>query len=328
MSMLASLQLFLLAALFFAMFASVAASAGVPLVRRLLKDSPPPARYRGLLLLAASPIIVTVAGMAAALTPSVLGLVWPTYDHCLVHGGTHAHLCFVHLPEQVGGPVSWLVLLAALVFLGSRAALGIAGLVRAARVCSRLVAHGIHDPRHSAFVLPMPSPLCLSVGILEPKTVLSEGFLRAVDAEQLEAVLVHEQAHATRRDALSLAVARATTFLMLPHTRRQLLEELALAAEQSCDEAAARAIGDRLTMAEVILKVERLVAVPHGVGPLAVSFGGTAIPLRVAALVDPPRIERRRSALTIFIVCACLAVGASSDELHHLAETVVGVLVH
>jgi Zn-dependent protease with chaperone function len=328
MSTLASLQLFVLAALLFAAFASVLASASVPLMRRLLANLPPHMRYRWLWLLAALPLIATIVGMAAALTPSLLGLIWPAYDHCLVHAGTHGHLCFAHLPNEVGGPASWLVLAAAVAFLGGRAAWGIAGLVRAARVCSRLLARGVHEPRLSASVLPTAAPVCLSIGVLKPKTVLSEGFLRAVDAAQLEAVLVHEQEHANRRDALSLLVARATTALMLPSARGQLLGELALAAEQSCDEMAARAIGDRLTMAEVILKVERLLSVPGAVAPLAASFGGTAIPLRVAALVEPPRSERQRSVLPIFIVCALLAVGAVSEQLHHLAETAVGVLVH
>jgi hypothetical protein len=91
---------------------------------------------------------------------------------------------------------------------------------------------------------------------------------------------------------------------------------------------AARAIGDRLTMAEVILKVERLLSVPGAVAPLAASFGGTAIPLRVAALVEPPRSERQRSVFPIFIVCVLLALGAVSEQVHHLAETAVGFLVH
>jgi hypothetical protein len=304
------------------------ASAGVPLLRRLLRNLPPPARYRRLWLLAASPLLATVAGMAAALTPSLLGLVWPAYDHCLVHGGTHAHLCFAHLPQEVGGPASWLVLAAAVGFLAARAALGIAGLRRAGRVCSRLLAHAVHQPRLSASVFPSVLPVCLSVGILKPKTVLSEGFVRAISAEQLEAVLLHEQAHANRRDALLLLVARATTALMLPRPRAQLLDELALAAEQSCDEMAARAIGDRLTMADVILKVERLLSAPPAVAPLAASFGGNAIPLRIAALVAPPRRERHRSVLAISIVCALLAMAAASEQLHHLAETAVGALVH
>jgi Zn-dependent protease with chaperone function len=328
MSTLASLQLFGLAALLFAAFASVLASVGVPLMRRLLENSPPHVRYRWLWLLAASPLLATIVGMAAALTPSLLGLIWPVYDHCLIHGGTHAHLCFAHLPNEVGGPVSWLVLSAAVAFLGGRAAWGIAGLVRAARVCARLLAHSVPDPLLSAAVIPTAAPICLSIGILKPKTVLSEGFLRAVDAAQLEAVLVHEQEHANRRDALSLLVARATTALMLPRARSQVLGDLALAAEQSCDETAARAIGDRLIMAEVILKVERLLSVPRAIAPLAASFGGTAIPLRVAALVEPPRSERQRSVLTILVVCALLAVAAVSEQLHHLAETAVGVLIH
>ncbi len=329
MSVVASLQLFLLAALLFALLGSAIASVAVPVVHRLTVNAAPDARHRTLLVLATLPAVFIVVAMVATVAPSVLGLVWPGYDHCLAHGGSHAHLCFVHLPEQAGGLASWSLLAAALLFLAVRAAVGIARVRGAARVCARLLSHGVEEPRLSARVVPTSSPLCVSVGLLHPETVLSAGFLRGVDAGQLEAVLVHERAHAARRDALSRTVASATTVLMLPSARQRLLRELELSAEQSCDEAAAVAIGDRLTMAEVILKVERLLGeVPPGLTPVAVPFGGTTIPLRIAALLAPPKVSRQTVLGKAFVVCALVAVLGASDPLHHLTETVVGLLVH
>jgi Zn-dependent protease with chaperone function len=329
MSVVASLQLFLLAALLFALFASAVASVAVPLVHRMTRDAAPDARHRALLLLATFPALFILVALVATVAPSVLGLVWPAHDHCLVHGSGHAHLCFVHLPQHTGGLASWILLAAALGFFGTRAALGVARVRGAARMCARLLSHGVEAPALSAKVLPTPSPLCVSVGLLQPETVLSEGFLKGVDAGQLEAVLLHERAHAARRDALSRTIASATTILMLPSARERLLRELELSAEQSCDETAAVAIGDRLAMAEVILKVERLLGdVPHGMAPLAVPFGGTTIPLRVAALLAPPKTDRQTFLVKSLAVCALVAVVGASDHLHHLTETVVGILVH
>jgi hypothetical protein len=117
--------------------------------------------------------------------------------------------------------------------------------------------------------------------------------------------------------------------LMFPSARKWLLRELELSAEQSCDESAALAIGDRLTMAEVILKVERLLGeVPPGLTPVAVPFGGTTVPLRVAALMAPPKVSRQAVPGKTLVVCALVAVVGASDPLHHLTETVVGFLVH
>jgi hypothetical protein len=115
---------------------------------------------------------------------------------------------------------------------------------------------------------------------------------------------------------------------MWPSARRRVLQALEIAAEQSCDEAAARTIGDRLAMAEVILKVERLLQpLPRGLGPLALSFGGTAVELRVSALLESPRTEHRSIAV-VLLALLLVALFAASEPLHHLTETLLGTLTH
>jgi Zn-dependent protease with chaperone function len=329
MSVLGALQLVLLAALLFAVVAGVAASLGLPLVLRATQGVEPGARHRALVRLAVLPPLLAIAGVLSTLAPSLLGLVWPDFDHCLAHGGSHAHLCLVHCPPDVGNAVCWAVLLVASATLAGRGAKGTLGLLRARRLGAELLAHASRDPRLAAEVVPSEVPFCLSVGVFKPATLLSRGFLGSVDARELEAVLRHEQAHADRRDTLVRLISEVATVFMLPGARARLLAELEISAEQSCDDLAARAIGDRLTMAEIILKVERLLGrAPSDLLPLAASFGGTAVPLRVRALLEPAREDAPGAIPSVVLLLSLLVVFAATQPLHHATETVLGTLTH
>jgi Zn-dependent protease with chaperone function len=328
MSVLGALQLVLLAALGFAVASGILVTMATPLAIRLTAQAAPESRHRWLLLVALSPVLLPAAGVLATLTPSLLGLIWPDFDHCLGHGG-HAHLCFVHLPAHLGNEVSWAVLFCSVVLLGARVVRGIIGLRRGSSWTSSLLSRAVANPALSARVLPIDAPLCLSVGVLRPATVVSRGFVASVNADDLAAVLVHERTHAKRKDTLVRLFARAATPFMLPWVRARLLAEIELAAERSCDEAAARSIGDRLTMAEVILKVERLVsAMPHPLRTVTASFGGTAVPARVAALLEPPRPDVKGAALPVCVGAVLVALFAASEPLHHVTETILGTLTH
>jgi Zn-dependent protease with chaperone function len=328
-SAVSAFQLVFLEFLTFAVVAGVVASLAVPFALKGTARWAPPLRHRALVLLALSPVILALAGVIATLAPSLLGLIWPEFDHCLVHPGTHVHLCLVHLPQNAGNVGSWLVVLGATAALSIGASKAFIALHGASRLGSRLVAVGSHEPRLSAHVLPISQPLCLLVGIVRPRIVVSEGLVRSVTSEELRAVLLHEQAHASRRDTLVRAVSRATTVFLWPSARDRLLSAIEVSAEQSCDEAAARAIGDRLTMAEVILKVERLLhATPVGLRPLAISFGGTAVPARVAALLEPSPSGRRAVEPMALLLLVLVAVFAASSPIHHGTETLLGALFH
>jgi len=327
-SVIGALHLVLLEALVFALVAAGLTSLAVRSVPKRIAAWSPASRHRAWLVLASAPMVLSLAGVLATFVPSLLGLVWPEYDHCLVHPGTHVHLCLVHLPKHLGNVGSCLVLLAAAVVLSARAGNAVIGLTRASRLRSRLLAQGAHEPDLSAWVLPTKQPLCLSAGVFRPAVVVSEGLLGAVTREQLGAVLAHERAHATRNDTLFRLLARAATVFMWPAARRRVLQAIEVAAEQSCDEAAARVIGDRLAMAEVILKVERLLhPMPGGLAPLALSFGGTAVELRVSALLESPRTEHRSIAV-VLLALLLVALFAVSEPLHHLTETLLGALTH
>jgi Zn-dependent protease with chaperone function len=323
----AVLELVFWAWLAVAVVASVLVSAVSPLARRAADHFAPDARHRALLVLAVSPVLLATALVLAVMSPSLLALAWPAFDHCLVHPG-HVHLCLVHLPERWNSPVLLVSLTFVSTFLVGKAALGIRELVRASRLGSRLVARASAAHDLGALVLPTAQPLCLLVGLFRPSILVSKGFLDSIAGDELRAVLRHERAHAERHDTLLRLAARISTVFMLPNARRALLQTLELAAEQSSDEAGASELGDRLGMAEVILKVERVLQVaPVELRAFSFSFGGTSVPLRVAALLEPPIQKRPRLPIALAALLS-IALFVASPELHHATETLLGLIAH
>ena len=143
-------------------------------------------------------------------------------------------------------------------------------------------------------------------------------------------VLAHERAHVRRRDALVGSVVRALAVVHLPWVGRWLVQELEVAAEQACDEEAARFVTDRVTVAAAILTVERAAqhAATRALAPVAVAFGARAVERRVEALLVEPEPPRSLRPLAISIGVGLVSVLVFADELHHLTESVLSVIAH
>jgi Zn-dependent protease with chaperone function len=329
MSVLSVIQLILLAGLSFVAIWGCAASCCAPLILSGTASWSPERRHRALLLLSIAPLVFAAAGVLAVLMPSLLGSFWPEFDHCLGHDDHHVHLCLVHLPRHLGNAPSWLVLMLGSGWISVKASMTVAELYRASKCAERLRMHGRGDADLGASILPTTAPLCLLVGVLKPTLFLSQGLLGGVGREQIAVILHHERAHAARRDILVRLVARAGALFMLPRQRARVLDALELAAEQSCDEVAASSVGDRLQVAEAILKVERLLQpMTSGMASLAASFCGVTVPERVSALLRAPRRSGNVLILGLGFALMLCGVLAASGPLHHATESLLETLVH
>jgi MFS family permease len=326
-SILGAVQLILLAGFAFAQCFGLIVSGAAPFVSSATASWSPERRFRALLLVSSAPAALTACSVLAVLAPSLLATIWPQYDHCLRHGDQHVHLCLSHLPGQLGNVSSCLLLVLIAGWLSVRAARAMRQLRRASERASRLREHSLSDAELGASVLPTPRALCFIAGVFRPTLFLSRGLLDGVTPEQLAVILHHERAHAVRRDILLRLVAQAATLFMWPPVRARLLQALELSAEQSCDEVAASRVGDRLQVAETILRVERLLQRATRLSPVSIAFGGDTVP-RVTALLEAPR--RSGSTLSLFAAFALVSCGvlASSAPLHHLTESLLGALVH
>lgn len=325
-----SVQLFLLAAAVFLACGALFAAVLARLVGARLSQWEPRARHRALTVLAALPVISAVGLLFAASLPSLVALIVPGLDHCPVHDDGHAHLCFVHLPH-VGIHMGLLLIL---VFLASyallRAGFAASSVLRALRAVAALARTGERRSDLGITVVETRQPLCFAAGLFSPQVLLSRGLFDRLSPEELAVVLAHERAHVRRRDALVGSVVRALAVFQLPWVGHWLVHELEVAAEQACDEEAARSVTDRVSVAAAILAVERAAqgAVAREISPVAVAFGARAVERRVEALLGDPLPQQSLRLLVISSGVALVSLLVLADELHHLTESILSVIAH
>lgn len=327
MSTLASAELFVLALFCCAFVATGLASMGVPYALRAVACWEATRRHRALLLLSFAPLLGTAMLMLAALGPSILSLFEPTWDHCLAHDGRHAHLCFLHWPTHAPHAVVWGLSAALLIWLGSHIASYI-GNVRRASAQARVLTQTCEPPSHGATVLEGPTLVCAAIGLLTPRVFVSRSLLRDLSETQREALFAHEASHALRRDALVRLVARAAAAMYPGAARCQIDDALELAAEQACDEYAARMVGDRVAVAETILRVERAFGdtLPTN-SPVAVGMYQGHLASRIESLLAEPRVAGSTRAVLFPIALASGVLCLGSEPVHHAIEWSLSMLL-
>ncbi len=137
-------------------------------------------------------------------------------------------------------------------------------LMRSLGVLDRLHVAGVsaevfRDARAQAFC----------AGLLRPRIYLSSGALGVLDADELRAILAHEDHHARRRDPLRILLAWVLrdTLFFLP-IMRHVADRYGALAEMAADEAAVRSCGDRGALASAMLTFdERAPAGTVGIAP-------------------------------------------------------------
>jgi hypothetical protein len=163
---------------------------------------------------------------------------------------------------------------------------------------------GRADPVRGVVVLDHAEPAAYCLPGRHRRTVITTGALRALDDDQLAAVLAHEHAHqAERHDAvLAWTQTLARAFPRVP-LFRTAEEEIARLVEMRADDVAAARSG-RLTTAAALL------AVAGGRTPaVALAAGGSTAARRVRRLIEAhPPLSRLRIAAGAFTAAVALAV--------------------
>ena len=178
-----------------------------------------------------------------------------------------------------------------------------------------------------------PLPIAFCYGLRRPRICLSSGMVTALDAEQLTALLWHEQAHLLQRDPLKVAVGRAWTamFFFLP-LARTLYSGYLLAKEIEADAYACTRCGGNGPLTAALARLldvqdARGLVVPQAAG------GTDALEMRVDSLLGhapvfriPPQILFLSSAVLVGLVGLelILTQAGVSNALWNLSHSALG----
>jgi Zn-dependent protease with chaperone function len=288
----------------------------------------PARRGRIALALAVAPTALPALVVLLTLLPGVAALVGLGTDHCTRHAD-HPHLCLVH-PMAVGTPAllaAGAVVLAVLLVVATRQ---LRALHSAARSVARMRRAPGRPLEPGVREIASERPFSLTAGHWRPDVLVSTALTSALTPRQLEAVLAHERTHRRRRDPLRRTLAGLLSAPLPGPVRREVLATLDLAAEQVCDEEAARAVDDRLLVAEALLAVARLGGSARSPAPAPAPVTGFAngpVEARVRVLLGPPRPVREPAVLgwaAAFVVLAW----ACANGVHHTVEHLLQLALH
>jgi len=258
--------------------------------------------------------------LAAAVAPAFLGAVFvggASYDRIL---SGPADFC-LHLHDSA--PPSLILMLSVAILGGRVLTYGIQTIVvslRAVRL-SLVLSGASHKAFMGCLVLPVEEPQAYVLGILKPRVYVSQGLIEQTNEDDLAPVLAHEHAHAARRDPLRRLIASSGLVLHLPGIAHLLNRLLTRTQEMAADADAARTVGDRVRVAEALVRFARL---QGPVRAAAMEFGSGDLEARVRELLDSH--QRRGLSAVALVGCSaafCLLALFAAHGLHYLMQALL-----
>ncbi len=201
-----------------------------------------------------------------------------------------AVICMGYQGKMLGFPASWFSYLLALSFV-------IFGIIVTLKLTYQawLSLRKVHNfPQQLvagkvARILDISFPYTAQIGFWQPELVISNGLIKLLAPQHLEAVLAHEEAHNNYRDTFYffwLGCIKSLTF-WLPNTDI-LWEELLLLRELRADHKAAQKV-DSLLLAESLLIVTQasINSAPNFNDSFSCAFSNHRLTERIDALLTP-----------------------------------------
>jgi Zn-dependent protease with chaperone function len=260
--------------------------------------------------------------LAAAVAPAFLAAVFEggaVYDIVL-----YGPADFCLNPHDSAAP-SFILLLSVAILAGRILTCGIhtiVAVVRAVRLGRALPGEATEEFM-GCLVLPVEEPQAYVLGILKPRVYVSRGLLEQASEDDLASVLAHEHAHAARRDPLRRLLTSIGLVFHLPGIAHLLDRLLTRSQEMAADADAARTVGDRVRVAESLVRFARL----RGPGrATAVEFGSGDLEARVKELLDSRQRRGSGPSAAELIGCSaalCLFALFAAHELHHLGQALL-----
>jgi len=297
-----------------------------PLLKGFVGRLAPARQSRAMLALITMPLLGALAAPLLAFFPSLLDLFGVVRDHCHHHIHHAFHLCFLHSAPP---SLPWFAIIPAMapVILLTRGTLAEARMIwRTRALAAEFRALSTESEDADISILASDKPRAMVMGWPVGSIFVSRGMNALLDPAALAVVKEHERAHVTHRDVFRKSLARITSCLLFPKTRARLLEALEIARERVCDERAAEVVGDRLLVAETLLRIERAHGsrLPGG----ALGVGAKGLEVRVRALLDDSPPEPRSHGWAGWLVLAAsVAVIIAAEHMHHGLETLVLSLI-
>ncbi len=254
----------------------IAAPVGWAWARALASSQPQLARWSPLVL--AIPPVVGLSIALAVLVP-MNPLAWlEGACHCDPAVTSWFHLCPFHPPPAWPlAPLTLAVLLAA----------GLAPVKRwldLAKGCwtAHAILRGATCSHGAPQLARLGGPNAVTAGLLRPQVVVDARWWQGLEAAERAVVLSHEQAHAARRDPLTLAVILALGALLPASAATRIIQAWEDHAELVADRHAARELGHPALVAQILLRLHKRSALIPG---FVTAWTGGRLDQRVHALL-------------------------------------------
>jgi beta-lactamase regulating signal transducer with metallopeptidase domain len=168
-------------------------------------------------------------------------------------------------------------------------------------------------------VISHPTSLAMTIGLFQPKIVISTGLIDLLDKNELDAVIHHERFHEREYDPLKIfSLSLFASVLWYIPILKWLLHKYKIIREVLADHSAIENLGASLALGTALLKL--LKNKSSGSKPYSfVSFTETSIKYRIEKIIDPgmkmtlklPLITTIISLCTLLLLCTLFIIALS-----------------